>query len=166
MATLSSIAIAGLSVAGVGTAASIQQGRQARKASQRAADEQSKIASEQRAQNAASAAAERRQQVREERVRRGTIMNAANNTGTAGSSGVMGAVGSLSTQLASNMGANQGAFMRGQRISGYAQNAADYNTSAANFNQNANTLGQISGLGSSIFAASGGFESIFGTKGK
>lgn len=166
MAALSSIAVAGLAVAGVSTAASIQQGRQSRKASQRAADEQSKIASEQRAQNASSAAAERRQQIREERVRRGAIMNAAANTGTAGSSGVIGAVGSLSTQLSSNMGANQGAIMRGQRISGYAQNAANYNTSAANFNQNANTLGQVAGLGTSIFSAAGGFESIFGTKGK
>lgn len=77
------------------------------------------------AQNAADAAKERRQQIREERVRRARVIQASINTGVADSSGELGAVGALSTNLNSNIGSNLGKMQTAENISIFNQGAAD-----------------------------------------
>src|SRR5690606_9104730 len=116
-----------------------------------------KIQREQEAQNAKAASDERRQQLREERVRRGRVMQSAANTGVAGSSGELGALGALATNLNTNIGANLGMLQSAQNISGYSQNAATAMGQANQAGANASLWNQVSGIGSSIFSAGGGF---------
>lgn len=147
-------------------AVSAYQGHEARQDAKRAAKksaaEQRKAQAEQRAMNAQQQAQERRQQIREERVRRARILQTANNTGTGEGSGVLGALGSLSTQLFNNIGINKGRAAAGDRISIFSQNAADYNLAGqmAGFRaQNADAMGSLS---MSIFSAAGGAGSFGG----
>jgi hypothetical protein len=123
-----------------------------KQAAQQAAAERKDARSVQEAGQAQQAAMERRQQIREERVRRSKIMQSAQNTGTAYSSGETGAVGGLSTQLGTNIGENLGAIQRGQQISTFSQNAANFDLTsnlAGLDAQNAQSLFQLS---TSIFA--------------
>lgn len=135
--------------------------QEARSASEKSAAEQRKIQSEQKAQNAAQAASERRKQIREERVRRARVLQSSEASGVEGSSGEFGALGALGTNLATNIGTNLGAVAAGERTSGFAQNAADFMGQANNARSGAEQAGQMFSLSSSIFAASGGFKTLF-----
>lgn len=106
-------------------------------------DYQVKSGNEQRASNAAAAAKERRQQIREERIRRATILQSSENSDVQGSSGESGALGSLSTQLGSNIGFNLGQEQSANNISLFQQHAADWQA-----------IGQIAQQAGSMFAAS------------
>lgn len=127
-ATLAAIGL-GTSVAA--TAVGISQNQRQRKAA--AAGQ-----AEQKAANAAQAAEEQRQKIREERIKRARIEQAAFNTGTNASSGEAGALGSLSTQLGVNLGSNSAAVNRANTISNLNQQAAD----AAGNAQIASAVGQ------------------------
>jgi hypothetical protein len=122
----------------VSTVASMDAQADARSASRRAQGEQN-------AQNAMKRAQERRQQIREERVRRSRMLQQSSNSGTIGSSGEIGALSSLATQLSSNLGFNQALFESGQRISQNMQTAANEQGKAATWND-------IGRLSSSIFS--------------
>lgn len=144
MAAVSSI-IAGVAlvIGAASTASSINSAKQQRRANER-------IQSEQRAANAAESARELRSQVREQRVRRARILQSAENTGASDSSGELGAVGALATNLSSNIGTNLGRIQTADNISIFSQQAANAGT-------NAQIAGSIAGLSMSIFSASGGF---------
>lgn len=157
---LETIAMIGLAVSAAGTVASVSKQREAQQSQRQAAEEQRKVRAEQKAQLASEAANERRQQIREERVRRAQVIQASENTGVAGSSGEMGAVGNLATQLGTNIGFNVGSIARANRISEASQNAADLLGSAQNSLTKANTWGSVSGLGMSIFSSAGGFNAF------
>jgi hypothetical protein len=73
----------------------------AQKTQQREAERQRNIGN---ASSASDRARARRQQVREQRVKRAQIEQAAANTGVAGSSGELAGVGALSTDFAVNEG--------------------------------------------------------------
>lgn len=141
---------------------SAYEGHEARKDAQenynKSADEQRKAQNEQRALRYQDQATERRNQVREERVRRAKILQAAENTGVGGSSGLYGAVSGLTTQLNNNLAINEGKAEAGDRIGGYLQNAADFNTAAQNSVFSAQNADQLFSLSTSIFSASGGFK--------
>jgi Flp pilus assembly protein TadB len=124
-----------------------------------AASENRKIQSEQKAQNDATAAAERRKQIREERIRRARIQQAAQNTGTSGSAGELGAVGGLSTNLSSGIGFNIGAQQSAANISVYAQSAANFDMNRQNAMQDLEKANQMFSLGTSIFMNAGGIGS-------
>lgn len=124
-----------------------------RAASERAAEQQRQARSVQEASNAQQAAMERRQQIREERVRRSRILQSAQNTGTASSSGEFGAIGGLSTTLSGNIGANLGALERGQQISAFNQTAADFGLQAQNAGIDAANAQSLFQLSTSIFAS-------------
>jgi len=134
-----------------GAVASIDAADKQRSASHRSQDAQRKIAEVQRASNAEEAAKERRQQIREERVRRARVIQSSVNTGTNASSGEEGALGSLSTQLGSNIGFNLGKQMFGTEISIFSQ-------------QDANARGDLNNaqlqaqLGQMLFSAGMGFS--------
>lgn len=138
-------------VAITATAASIQQQGQAAKA-------QKKMRNEEKARNTAQQMAERRQQVREERIKRARVMQAAENTGTAGSSGELGAVSSIGSQLGANLGFNQSMIESGNRISGYAQQAANAQTNASVFNSIAGMSGNVGSIFGSSPTAPDQFE--------
>lgn len=124
------------------------------RASSKANKAQKQASNEQRASNAQQAAMERRAQIREQRVKRARLLQSSENTGVSGSSGALGAESSLSSQLSSNVGFNVGQIASANRISEASQRASN------NLNQ-ANMWGQVGNLSTSIFAASGGFNSLF-----
>jgi hypothetical protein len=136
------------------------QRKEARSNQERAQKEGEKIQSETRAQNQAAAAAERRAQIREERVRRGRIMQSAENTGTAGSSGEFGALGALSTGLGVNIGTNLGRIGSAERTSEAAQSQTNFLGAAQNNLQSAKEMDALFNLSGSIFSASGGLGTL------
>ena len=142
VATLAAIS-AGVSA--VGTVAGIMNNRDARK-------EQQKVQAVQNASNRAQQLEEQRKQIREERVKRARIMQASENTGVANSSGEMGAVGGLATQLSSNMAYNQGAVQRASDIGSFQQNAADAAGQAQMWGAIGSLAPTVIGVGNSIFS--------------
>lgn len=154
------VAVAGLALAAGGAALSYSQQRRSAAQASRAEDEQKRAQAEASADRASQAAAERRQQVREQRIQRARILQASENTGTAGSSGEGGALGSLSTQLSANLGMNQAGYQRGQRISMFNQNAADFMGQARVSSDKASMFSSLGQLGQGISSAAGGMKSI------
>jgi hypothetical protein len=159
--TIVSAAAIGSAVVGVASYVEGQKARGAAAESQkRAQAEGEKMQGESRARNAADAARERRAQLREERVRRARILQSAENTGVDASSGEFGAIGSLSTNLASNIGDNLGRLGSAQRTSEYAQNAANFQGDVAQSMFKAQKMDGLFSLSSSIFSAAGGFGTL------
>ena len=90
------VALAALAVSSASTVYSIAEQRKAGKAQQEGQD----IAT---AQQKSIDLANRRQQLREERIRRAQIEQAAANQGAGGSSGEAGAISALGSQVGSNI---------------------------------------------------------------
>jgi hypothetical protein len=120
---------------------------------------------EESAMNMAQAASERRQQLREERVRRGKLIQSGVNTGVSGSSGEAGALGGLSTTLGSNLGFNLGVRQAADNISNLNQEATNVMGEAkANYAESQNEMNMWGALGqfsTSIFSGTGGFNTLF-----
>lgn len=163
MAALSTIALVGVAVAGVGVYQSYQAGKDAEAAQQQAAFENRKTRAEQSAINQQQAMQERRQQIREERVRRAQIMNQSALGGVSGSSGEMGATSALSTGFGANIGFNQSMQAHGQAIGGFQQRAADFQSQAQSSMNSASMWGNIGSLGMNVFQSAGGFNTMFGS---
>ncbi len=153
--------VAGLTAVQTATAAAGAVAyNEADKARQRQEDLMNQAAGEQRqarsvaeAGQAQRAAIEQRQQIREERVRRARILQSASNTGTLASSGAYGATGSLSTNLQTNIGTNLGEIQRGQQISAFQQNAADLGLQSQLAGSEAQNMGSLFQLSTSIFSS-------------
>lgn len=109
--------VAALVVAVVGAGASYEQNR-------KSASQQREARRMERGRQLAEEAENRRQQIRQERIRRAQIVQMAENTGGAGSSGVTTAVGSLSTQTGANLAFRQGQTDTSLAISDKMQQSA------------------------------------------
>lgn len=72
----------------------------------------------------------RRQAVREDRIRRAKILQASTNTGTNNSSGALGAVGDLTTNLADSNASSLGITNSNNAINSYNQQAQDFQSQA------------------------------------
>lgn len=144
----------------ISTISGISSRQEANYNSRLAAAEQKKIQGEQKAQNTSKAMAERRQQIREERIKRARVIQGAVNSGASGSSGEIGATGSLATTLGSNVGANAGALASADRVGTYAQNAADFGGAAQQNLADASFSDQLAGFSKSIFQESGGVNAL------
>lgn len=142
-------------VAAATLTSSIVSANEQKKQAKKAAAAQQQNRNEENARNKAQQMAERRAQIREERVKRARVLQSAQNTGVAFSSGETGATSSLSTNLNSNIGFNQSMIASGERMSVFSQNAAD----AQMRGQNAAMLGNLA-LNLAPFAAEVG-GSIF-----
>lgn len=161
MAAISTIvAVASLAVAAASAVAQHSAQKEAKQAAGKAAEEQRKARSEQAAELSAKAAAERRTQLREERIKRAKIIQASENTGVSESSGELGAVGNLNTQVGSNIGQNIGSLERAGNITALNQNAADFMSSSQNSIFDANQWGGVGSFGQSVFGAAGGFNAF------
>lgn len=145
--------IVGLAIAAYGAYSANEARQDQKEANKQASEQRKQVQGEQNALNAQKQAQERRAQIREERVRRGKIMQGSENTGTSASSGSAGAVGALSTQLTSNLGANLGMAAAGQRIGEYAQNAANFDLASQNAALQAQQGEALVGIGSRIGSA-------------
>lgn len=129
------LALIGLSVAvgAVGTVATINASNQAAKAQKEARNIQT-------AQQKTEAANSRRQAIREDRIRRARILAAAENTGTGASSGSVGAVGALDTNLSGLLGASLGESKANAGISKQLQKSANAEQFASNVGAITNLL--------------------------
>ena len=141
------IAIASLIVSMASTAYSISENRQAAKKQQEAQDIST-------AQQKSVDLANRRKQIREERIRRAQIEQAAANQGAGGSSGEAGAISALGSQ----MGANIASINQGQMAAAGISNAM---SAAAGHGQKAQVAQGVASLSGTIFQGAGGFDSIF-----
>lgn len=152
MAAFTSILLGvGLGLGAIGTYASIQQSREARRQAQEAAKRQEQIRGEQAAGNAREASIANRQRIREERVKRAQILAASENSGTDFSSVEMGALGGMATQFGSASGASQGMYMQGQRIGMLQQQYSDLMTDSQNKQSRSGFYGQLGSLGWNMF---------------
>lgn len=141
------MAITGAIVAVAGTAYSITQSNAAAKKQERAQEiQQSQQISEQRTAN--------QRAERERRIRAARLRQSAENTGTSTSSGVFGAIGGAQTDLASG-------FAFGSQRAATAGSVGNQ-LAGARSNQVNSQIGQAAAnLGTSIFAANGGFSDLF-----
>ncbi len=112
--------VAGISAA-VGVAGAVVQGVAAGQAA--AASKEANAIN--RAQNQIEGRDSRRQAVREQRVRAAQIAAAAENTGVSNSSGAVGAIGALNTNLAGAFGQSFGKAQSNASINTQNQRAAD-----------------------------------------
>ena len=147
-------------ISGVSAVYGIAQGQasrqDAKEAARSSAEAQSRAQGEQKAQAASKAAVERRQQIREERVKQARVMQAGENTGVAGGSGEAGALGSLATQLDTNLGLNAGAIASAGRQSGYLQQAADANFQMQDAMNKAGNYDKLTSMSMNIFGSAYG----------
>lgn len=118
------------------TAASIDQTIKAGKA-------QKKARSEAAAGQKAEQARERREQIREQRIRSAQLLQRSEASGTGESSGEMGALGSLSTNLSSNIAMNLGRAQTARNISMFEQDAASALNRANNYQALSSLVGTV-----------------------
>lgn len=135
------VATIGLVVAAVGAASSIygqvESSRQASKAAKSQKEAQEVSAAQQRVEQAE----QRRQQVRQERIKRAQIEQASANTGVSGSSGELGSVSALGTNMGNNLAISSGRTVAANAITGLNQATASAQSRGA-------TAGAIGSLGS------------------
>lgn len=167
MAAISTIvAVAALTISAASYVSGEHSRKEAQEASAQAAGEQRKAGSEQAALNTQRAALERRQQIREERVRRAKMLQASENSGTAGSSGELGATAGLANQLGVNIAFNQGQLAGQGRANAFGQAGADYMTEANIALSDASSASNLFNLSTNIFQSSGGFSNFKTKTGK
>lgn len=166
----------GLGIAG---ASAIEQNRQARHAASAAQDQSAALQDQAAAQREQFALQQQqadiantrsvRQAVRQARVARASIINAGGNTGTLGSSGVMGGASSVNAQLSSNFnffgtmaGLNRSITDTQIDQSVAAERAGVAGGRIAVANAESAAWGAYGNLGGTIFQGAGGFRTIFG----
>lgn len=164
MAFFSSI-VAGIALAGTAVSAYSgykEQKKAAAAQQQMAAAQRESIAAQQRASNV-EAARQRMQMAREARIRKSQVLATAGLTGLgAGTAGVSGAVSSIGTQLAANIGTANVLTGFAEQASQANQRAADFSSKAATHMAKAQQWQQLGAISGSIFDRTGGYTTIFG----
>ncbi len=94
------------------------------------------------AQTENNAVESRRQRIRENRIRRAQMLAAAENTGTTGSSGQIGAVSALNTNLGGLVANAAGNTQANKSISSNLQRAANFQTQSNTIGAWTNTIQQ------------------------
>ena len=120
-----------IATAVIGAAATVYSSQQQSKAAKAQAAAQRDATAAQGRMSSADAARERIKQAREARVRRAQIVSAGSNAGLGtggGTSGISGAVGSVSSQMASNIGTINQTEGFAAEISAANQRGADAQT--------------------------------------
>lgn len=128
------------------TAASAYQQSRAAKAAASDRKEASKV---NQAEQAAQQNQNRRAQIREERVRRASVLQASQNTGVSQSSGELGATSALGTLIGGNLAGMQRQQNTAGAIGGLQQSAANSDMTAA-------TWGAVGQVSSSVFGFAAG----------
>ena len=141
MPAATTLAVAGLALAAVGTGVSFFAGQKQAKAQKKASKESRRAA-------ALEARRARRRTIREARIARGQQLNVAAQVGAGDSSGAAGGLSGIGAQAGANLGFSTQTEAIGRRISKLGDKAA----SAASLG----AIGQgIAGIGSSLFANAG-----------
>lgn len=141
-ATSTYLAIAAVAAAGAGAYTQDKAAKGAAKDREEAEDVAKAEAAAQRNEQV-------RQQVREERIRRATIMQSAQNTGVGGSSGELGSLGALQTSIGANIGSMARQQASANAVGNLMQSAADKEAAGARG-------AAIGSFASSVFSAGSG----------
>lgn len=141
------VAVAALAIATVGTGYSIYNG-------ERASKENRKAQELQRQANQITEARTKRDSIRQARMAYAKAQQSAENQGVAVSSSSQGGLGSIQSQLGSNL-----SFL--DQISTINDQASAALGRAATFEQRSRTADAVAGLGFSAFGASGQLQSSF-----
>ena len=143
-------------VAGIGAAGQVYSASQQARATRNAANAQREATAAQGRAANVDAQRARIAQVREARIRRAQVISAGTNSGLGlGTSGIGGAVGSISSQEGSNIG-----YINQQQT--FADQASTALQSAADYQVQAQRWQMIGNFSHSIFSNAGGFTTIFG----
>ena len=130
--------VAGLALAAVGTGVQFIAGRKQAKAGRKAAKESQKLA-------ALEARRARRRVIREARIARGAALNVAGQVGAGQSSGLRGGLSSLASQAGANLGFSTGTEAIGRNITKFGLQASKAASLGA-------LGGGIAALGGAIFS--------------
>ena len=128
----------------------------AEEASLKAADSQKQAIAAQQEQQDLAARRERRQAVRQSIILRQRQAAQMQGAGVGETSAAGGVRSSVSSQVGGNLGFSSQMSGLGQRFSQASMNAATFNAQAGVFQQQAQSAGQLSGGGFSMFGAFGG----------
>lgn len=113
--------------------------------------------------SAVEAQKERIKQIREARIRRGAVVAGAGNAGLgAGTSGTIGAVSAIGSQMGQNIGTINQMQTFAEEASTATQLAADFGSKAASAQAEGAMWQQIGGVAGSVFKDRGGWTTIFG----
>lgn len=153
------IETAAIIVAAIGAAATVYGTTQSQRASKKAANSQKEASDIAAAQQKQQMMDERRNQIRQQRIRTAQIEQGASNVGASMSSGELGSLSALSTNVSNNL-----ARLSGSNLA--AQGIASANQSTLNAQQDIQTAGAISSLGGSALslaapAAGKGLSKLF-----
>lgn len=144
MGPLAIVAAVGVGVAAVGTYASVKQQKKQQKFLE-------KSAAAQRAQDNMKAARERTEAIRNARLSAGVVSQNAANQGVSNSSGALGGLGSIESQLNSGL-----SFLDGYNR--LADQASRYETAANKAAVNAQGWSKVANLGMTVFSSAGQFK--------
>lgn len=163
MAAFSTIALIG--AAAIGTAGVISQRQAARESAQigRAqARQMEEIAALEKKKADIANARALRSSLRQARLARGSLINLGAQTGTSGSSGILGGLASLGTQE----GVNRGVFAQGQDIAEKQYQTtvemSHLHSAAAGATKRAMTGQLLTNVGKMGFNMAGGYTTLFG----
>lgn len=116
--------------------------------------QQKKAAEIAQAQNQVQQQNDIRNQIRQQRIRTAQILQASADTGTSGSSGQIGGVAALATQVGSNIGTMSGRFNSQNAILSYQNAAAADEGQAATWG----AVGQLASSSFNVFSNTPGFK--------
>lgn len=155
LATSTILGIAAVAVAAAGTYVETEQASDAA-AAQKNARQTAAAANTQKQQQ------DIRDQVRQNRIKTATILQASSDTGVTASSGAIGGTSSLATQSGANVGILNGNSYTGNAIAQDQQDAASATASAATFGQIARVGTTAGNLFFSAPSAKADLANIFG----
>lgn len=160
MGVLEAVAAVSLAATAYSTYEGIEGRKSAARAQDKAREEEKRINAERRGSEAAKAAAERRRQIREANIRRAAILQSAENSGVSASSGALGSVSALSTNLGSNLGFNLGETSRAGRIGGSMDSISNFQGQANRASNRAAMWGDVGSFSQGIFGGVGGYKTL------
>lgn len=143
---------AAIVVAAVGAASTVYSVTEQQRQSKRATSAQKEASNIAEAQRKNEEMDQRRQQVRQQRIRAAQIEQGAANQGASDSSGELGSLSALSSNVASNLATMSGRSAAASGIYSANQRALDAQSAA----QTAGAIGQIGGLAMNLAAPKAG----------
>jgi len=152
--------IAGLILTAIAGAMQYKQAQEQARAQEQIAREQKKQQELNKRISDVKAARERAKLVREQRIKRAQMVAQGEALGGAGGSAMAGGTGSLTTRTAGELGFSQVTQDTGTRIFASNQRISGLNVDISNAQAQSALWGAVGGIGSGMFNAGGGWQTV------